>query len=238
MKKLSIILLSCLLLVTQNIFAEDVANSTWKREAELGMVVTSGNTETETVNAKVKVVNDREKWRHTVKWEGLKTSDDVNTTAKKVNLTAKSDYKFGKYEYFFGLITYENDKFSGFDYQTSEAIGYGRRVIHAESVFLDLEIGPGARQSKLETGETESEAIVRAGANLEWTVSKTSKFTENLTIESGEDSTISKSVSALTSQIAGSLAMKLSLTVKNNSEVPIGVEETDTETAITLVYSF
>jgi putative salt-induced outer membrane protein YdiY len=32
--------------------------------------------------------------------------------------------------------------------------------------------------------------------------------------------------------------MKLSLNVKNNSDVPVGREKTDTATSVTLVYSF
>lgn len=224
--------------VAQPVYAEIAEKSTWKREAELGMVVTGGNTETETINAKIKLENNREKWRHAVNWEGLRTSDELGETAKKVNLSLKSDYKFNKYDYLFVIVNYDNDKFSGFDYQTSEALGYGRRVIHEENLFLDLEIGPGARQNKLLTGGSTSESIVRGAASLEWSITKTSKFTEKLTVESGEDSTISKSVTALISQVAGSLAMKLSYTVKRNSEVPLGIEKTDTESAVTLIYSF
>lgn len=238
MKKLFMAVIVSLLFVAQNSFAEDAEKNTWKGETELGLVTTSGNTETETINAKAKVVNERHKWTHTANLEGLKTSDDVAVTAKRVGFSAKSDYKYNKHDYFFVLLKYENDKFSGFDYQTSEAIGYGRRVIEEKDMSLKLEIGPGARQSTLESGVSESETTIWAGANYEWAISKTSKFTEVLTVESGDDSTISKSATSLTSQIAGSLAMKISYTVKHNSEVPVGIEKKDTETAVTLIYSF
>ena len=45
-------------------------------------------------------------------------------------------------------------------------------------------------------------------------------------------------MTALTAKVNTSLALKVSLTIKNNSEVPVGTEKTDTETAVTLVYSF
>jgi putative salt-induced outer membrane protein YdiY len=32
--------------------------------------------------------------------------------------------------------------------------------------------------------------------------------------------------------------MKFSISVKNNSDVPLGTEKTDTESAVTLVYKF
>ncbi|HGX93410.1 MAG TPA: DUF481 domain-containing protein, partial [Candidatus Tenderia sp.] len=71
-----------------------------------------------------------------------------------------------------------------------------------------------------------------------WDVSKTSHFTQELVSDIGEDSTVTKSVTALKTQINGSLAMKLSYTLKNTSKVPTGKEKTDTETAVTLVYGF
>ena len=103
---------------------------------------------------------------------------------------------------------------------------------------LDLEIGPGARQTKLDNGETDSEAIARGAAKLEWDISKTSKFTEVLTVEAGEDVTITKSVTGLSSKINGNLSMKITYTYKTTSEVPVGTDDTDTETAVTLVYNF
>jgi len=138
----------------------------------------------------------------------------------------------------FGVVTYEDDKFSGYDYRVTEAIGYGRRVIEKTNMTLDLEIGPGSRQSKLGSGESDSEAMLRVAANYGWTISKSSKFSEALTVEAGEDVTVTKSVTSLASQIEGNLSMKITFTYKNTSEVPAGLDETDTETAITLVYNF
>jgi len=94
---------------------------------------------------------------------------------------------------------------------------------------------PGQRGSsiKLDSGKTDSEATLRGAAR---TVSKTSQFTEVLTVEGGEDVTVTKSVNGLSSQINGSLSMKTTYTYKNTSEAPLGVEDTDTETAVTLVY--
>jgi len=232
--------------MTGNAFAEEeAAKSLWKASAELGYVATSGNSETESLNAKASVSTDREKWRHKGEVTALKGSstDQVTgvdeTTAQKYTLMGQSDYKLEGKNFLFGVINYENDEFSGFDYRVTEAIGYGRRVIDDTDLIVDLEIGPGARQSKVtSTGKTESEGLVRAAAKVDWTISKTSKFGEVLTVDAGEDVTITKSVTSLSSQIEGNLSMKLTFTYTNTSEVPVGVDENDTETAITLVYNF
>jgi len=226
------------LLLANSAFAEEAEKNLWKASAEIGYVSTSGNTNTDTLNAKAMASTDREQWRHKIEVTALNASDENVTTAEKYTVTGQSDYKLNDPNYLFGNIAYENDKFSGYQYRVTESIGYGRRVIKETDLTLDLEIGPGARQSKLDNGNTESESILRGAAKLDWTVSKTSKFAEVLTVEAGEDVTVTKSVTSLSSQVNGSLSMKFTYTYKHTSEVPVGVDDTDTETAVTLVYSF
>jgi putative salt-induced outer membrane protein len=218
-------------------YAETPAPDTvWKGNVEIGFVTTSGNTETESLNAKAKAETEREKWRHTVSLEALSSSDQNVTTAERYLLSGQSSYKFGNKNFMYGLVTYEDDRFSGYDYRVTESVGYGRRLIGEPTLTLDLEIGPGARQSKLDSGETEDELMARGAAKLLWKVSPTSKFTEDLTTEVGEDVTVTKSVTALSAKVNSSLATKLTYTVKNTSDVPPGVHKTDSEMAVTLVF--
>lgn len=236
--KASLTILSVSMLLAGNTYAEETSKSLWEASAELGLVATSGNTETETLNANVSVSTDRKQWRHKGEIKALKSSDAVNTTAEKITLMGQSDYKLEGKNFLFGVVTYDDDKFSGYKYRITETIGYGRRVIEDLKMTLDLQVGPGARQSKLDSGDTENEAILRLAAIFGWNISKTSKFGEALTVEAGEDVTVTKSVTSLSSQIEGNLSMKVTFTYKNTSEVPVGIDDTDTETAITLVYSF
>ncbi len=214
------------------------AEASWSGEAELGIVATSGNTETQTINAKAKAENERDQWRHKLALEALNTDSGGSTTAERYNFSGQSNFKLSERQFLFGVVTYENDRFSGYDSRTTEALGYGARVVEQESLKLDIEAGLGARQSKLSLGGTESEGLIHLAGNLAWEVSKTSSFTQELVSDIGEDSTVTKSVTALKTQVNGSLAMKLSYTLKNTSEVPAGKEKTDTETAVTLVYGF
>ncbi|MEW6645575.1 MAG: DUF481 domain-containing protein [Pseudomonadota bacterium] len=207
-------------------------------EAELGMVTTSGNTDTRSINAKARLRYLTETWRHEGRLEGLRTSDGDTITAERYLASGKSDYRFTPADYLFVTVRYEDDRFSGYDYQFSEAVGYGRRVVKTESVELDLEIGAGGRHSRESGQAREDEAIVRGAAKLGWAVSPTSRFTEELLVESGESNTYTESVSALSVRINSRFALKLSLTVKHNSDVPAGVEKTDTLSAVTLVYDF
>lgn len=213
--------------------------STWSGEAELGLVATSGNTETQTISGKAKIENDRKKWHHAVSLETLSTESEDVTTAERFLVTGKTDYKISERSYAFGRLSYEDDRFSGYEYQTTGALGMGYRAITQETLSLDLEAGPGVRQSKIDNAnDSESETTLYLSGLLDWKLSETANFTEELTSEIGEDVTITKSITGLKSQVAGNLAMKITYTIKNTSEVPVGVEDTDTETAVTLVYSF
>ena len=80
--------------------------------------------------------------------------------------------------------------------------------------------------------------MLRAGGKFAWAISKTSAFTEELVSEIGSDATISKSVTALTAKVNSKLAMKTSLTIKNNSKAPENTKATDSEVAMTLVFSY
>lgn len=210
----------------------------WKGEAELGIVATSGNTETTSIKARAGVIYEKEKWRHTGKFDALNTSDATRTTSERYMLSGKSDYKFDDRRYAFGLLSYENDRFAGFDYRASEILGYGYRVIRQDHLTLDLEAGPGARQTKLRDGSSENEFVGYVAGKLLWKISPSASLSEDLTSEISSDATIVRSVTALTAQLVGSLAMKLSFTARYTSEVPVTVKDMDTETAVTLVYGF
>ena len=55
-------------------------------------------------------------------------------------------------------------------------------------------------------------------------------------IEQGNDNRYTESTSALKVRIVGNLALVLSYVIKNNSDVPAGIQKTDRYTAISLEY--
>ena len=228
------------LLILSGLFAATAhaEQGVWKGNAELGVVATSGNTETNSVNAKMKASRESEAWVHTGRFEALGASDAVETTAERYFVEGKSDYKLSEVSYVFGLLNHERDRFNGFDHQSTAVVGYGQKVIHQDDMTLGLEAGAGYRDSETDAGVDTGEAIVTLGGDFQWVVSKTSKFQQVLKVEAGSDITVTKSVTSLTAHVADSLAMKATLTVKNTSDVPVGKDKTDTETAVSLVYSF
>lgn len=218
--------------------AQDKTGSGWKGEGELGFLRTSGNTDSQSFAAKLGLGYDYAQWRHAGKLEATTKDDQGETTAERYYAAGKSDYKFNEHSYLYGAVDYEEDHFSGYEYRANESIGAGYRVIDQQQMTLDLEAGPGARQSKLDTGENENEATLRLGANFGWNISPTATFTEEISSAIGEESTTSRSLTALSTKINAVFAMKLSYLYKHTTNVPVGFDSTDSELAATLVYSF
>ncbi len=230
--------LTILLLFGGNVYAQSLFSENWESEVELGIVATRGNTDTQNINGKATAVNKRERWTHTGKLEFLNNSDSNTTTAERYYISGKSAHKIDDRNYEFGLLTYESDRFSGYDYRATATIGYGYTALKSDIQTLDLEIGAGIRESKLEeTGETNDEGLLRGAAIYSRKLSDYATFSEELTVDAGEDSTITKSITGLKSQVAGNLATKITLTVEHTSDVPDTVKHTDIETAVTLVFS-
>jgi len=195
-------------------------------------------TEAETINARTRLRYEEESWRHTGQLEALRRSEEGTSTAERYVGNFKSDWKFRPREYLFAALRYEKDRFSGYEYQSSVAAGYGRRVIDTDRTRLELEAGAGYRQSRLESGERDDDAILRGALSFEHRLSETARLGQDLLIQSGNDNTEIESVTSLTAAINSKLAMRLSLTVKHNTDVPPEREKTDTITAVSLVYNF
>jgi len=210
----------------------------WAGEAELGLVSTTGNTDTSSINGKLKLKGDWGRWNGEFKAGYHWAEDSGETSARRFTSSATARYLVSEKGFVFGAIDYEDDGFNGFDYRLSESIGYGHRFDLSEDAFLVLSAGPGFRQNKTDEGEKTEETIIYGNLDFEWKIADNVLFTEDFNLKSGEENTFMESITAVKTAVARNLALKLSYTVRNNSDVPDGRENTDTVTAATIVYGF
>lgn len=235
------------------LYEEEVARS-WIASIEFGFLLTSGNTENNSLKAKVDATQDLPKWRNTYQAEAFSSSDDETTTAERYRASAKSDYKlFEDKRYLFARLAAVDDRFTGYEYEVTSSIGYGFRAWEhtpansTDSAFLDLEAGPGYRFAKirreqLEAGEDDMEraGIVRVAGLFQYPLSDHARFSQTLSSEfgvAGDDNVIAEAQSALAANLVDGLAMKLAFDVRYVKEPPRNSKSTDTETSITLIYT-
>ena len=216
--------------------AEEDTNK-WKGGAELGFVSTDGNSNTKTINAKLDIKKSWDSWADNFKLDAMNSKQDGVRSAEKYSAYNKLQYGYNEHDYAFWDADYQKDRFSGFEYQAGTTFGYGRKLLKNDNYDWDVEIGPGYRISELENGDKQEDAVVKVATHYEWKISESAKFNQLLSHEEGEDNSITLSESGLTTKINGKLAMKVSYKVKYQDKVPVGFERTDTETAVTLVYT-
>jgi len=212
--------------------------SPWSGKATLGYLATSGNTENSTLNTGFEVNYTAGKWVHQFGAAAINAAENKVTTAEAYNVGWKSERKISDKDFLFGRLEWRKDLFGGYDTQFSQTIGYGRRLIDSDKHKLNAEIGAGARQSKARDGADGNETIGRGGLYYKWHFSETAEFRQDLTVESGGENTYLESVTAVSARLLGELALVASYTIKDNSDVPVGIEKTDTYTALSLEYAF
>jgi len=220
-------------------------------EVELGVVATSGNTETTSVKSKLSITQDLASWKNNYLIDTLfkeeKIEDDdgskhTETSAERYFASAQGDYKLNeKNSALFIYGAYENDRFTGYEHQNSVAAGYADQMFGNETSSLKYNIGPGYFYNELTDGSTEEGGIIRLAFDYRLTLSETARFKQTVSTEAALESdrnTKSKAETSLSASIIGNLSLKASFNIIHNTEVPEGNEEMDTTTSLSVLYLF
>ncbi|MCP4414790.1 MAG: DUF481 domain-containing protein [Gammaproteobacteria bacterium] len=249
MKKLLISLLYtsilCSSILAEEATATDAAEeSNWKGNVEFGYVSSTGNTETTNINGKLHLEAEYNDWTQKLDLGAFSTSDANETTAKRYKIEYQGNKKLTDISYLFVNSSYEEDQFSGFQYRSTLTAGYGRTMYNKNKMTLDAEIGAGIRQSKTDedliTGlsDKENEGVARFALKYLWQIEENKSLTSNISVEAGEETTISIFDISFVTMVAGDLSLKVSYLARHTSEVPVDKEKLDTVTSINLLYAF
>jgi putative salt-induced outer membrane protein len=230
------------------LFAISPAHADWSGKGEAGLVIATGNTETKTANAKLLFANEVDKWKHQFGGAALyATSDPDGTTANRWELFEESDYNFSPRTFWFGAARYEDDEFSGFEYQAILSTGIGRKFIDTDITKFVGTAGVGYKRFEtrdafddagvlIEPGTTESEVVFRGTLDYDHNLTATSSLIDKFVVEAGSDNTFVQNDIALQVKMTNVLALAVGYSVRHNTDPPVGFEKTDTLTTINLVY--
>ncbi|GAA5131945.1 DUF481 domain-containing protein [Thalassotalea piscium] len=225
--------------------------------AELGFLYKTGNSKSADVKAGYDLKYEKDLWRSTLALDLLIRKTDVEddngnshlkTTDQKWVAESKTNYTLDKTSksYVYGDVYYEDSRFSGFENQSTISAGWGREWYKTEVASFFADIGPGYKRdvtmaTDSKPSETNTAFIVQAQALYLRKINEHVDFKQSLTVkyapESGESSRY-RAESSITTKLIQTLQLKFSFKVDHNTEVDEGRDKTDTQTAITLVYSF
>ncbi|MBQ4858939.1 DUF481 domain-containing protein [Pseudoalteromonas sp. MMG007] len=223
-------------------------------DTEFGLILSKGNINSTSFKFKGNLYQDFKKWRNQFKIDSLYKRDDndetgeTDVTANRIFVSAQGNYKVGvKNSSLFIYGDYEEDEFSGLDFKSTLATGYGARVYQGVKNKVDIDIGPGLYRSVADDESQVSEDeknktgyLVRVAMQWERLVSKRTRFNQYLSIEqslSGLNSRL-KSETSLISQVIGAVSLKFAYMYRYNSKPEDDNLKHDTELSATLVYSF
>jgi putative salt-induced outer membrane protein len=221
----------------------------WSGTAEFGLAIASGNADSETINGKFAFLREEDRWFYGLNAAALRAESDDALSANRYEAGLKLGYDFSERSYGFGSIRHENDDFAAYEYQTIAAAGVGYRFVDNGTTSLVGEAGPGLRRwqpvderlgvpPQRVAFDAETDAIARGSLALKHRLSPTTRLANELLVESGSGSTFLQNDLSLRVRMSERLALKAGYELRHTTDVPEGLEKTDTLFTTNLVVGF
>jgi putative salt-induced outer membrane protein len=229
----------------------------WSGSGEVGFALTTGNTKSQNLNAKLAFKKEDVQWKHNFFLNALRSKGEANgeydLTANRFDIGASSGYKFDERSYLVSAVRYENDDFSPYTYQWIVSIGYGYTFIKNAQTELSAEVGPGYRRVDqrafaVTSGDPPVTVILDPDANgnvvgrglvsFKHKFNDSTSFENTTLIETGSNNSYLQNDAGLAVSMTDKLALKLGYQVRHNSDVNPGKKKTDQLLTTNLVFKF
>jgi len=259
--KISLIALATACYLPVAAFAADataVKTSPFTSSAELGFLYKTGNTKSADINAGMSIKYEQGQWLSTLDFDILAKQTEkavdggdkmsLTTTEQKWTVDSKTNYTLDKNStnYMYGNVFYEDNRFTSYDSQSSISAGWGRNWYKTDKASFFADIGPGFKRdvtkaTDIMPSETTTSLIVQAQALYLRKINDFVEFKQTLSAKmsaKSDDNNTYKAESSITTKLIETLQLKFTVTLDYNSKVDADKENLDTQTSVTLVYSF
>lgn len=227
----------------------------WDGSGELGFVSSSGNSRSESVNARLGLTHEDEDWRHSFSIAGFRQRGEVvvladpddpdsaqrrmQENANRYTLGASTALKVDERNRLYTALRYENDDFAPYEYQGTLSVGWGHDLIDTDRTDLRFELGPGYKRTKdAVTQEKDGSLIGRTRVDLETRLTDNTSLVDTLLVEAGSDNTFAQNDFGVKVAMNERFAIKAALQHRHNTDVPPERRKTDRLTTVNLVYDF
>jgi putative salt-induced outer membrane protein len=219
----------------------------WTGKGEAGLVITTGNAETTSGNVKLAMQKAAGDWTHKFGLAGVYIANDVDTTAQRWEAAAQTQRTLNERNYWFGSARYEDDRFSGFNYQGALTTGLGRKFIDSEDTKLSGQIGVGYKvletrvsfnplTNRIIPAESDSFAGLFAGVDYLHRFNASTSLVNKLVIEGASANTFIQNDISLQVKMSDRLALAVGYQIRHNTEPPRGFQKTDSQSTVNVVY--
>jgi putative salt-induced outer membrane protein len=227
------------------------AQAQWTGKAELGVLLSSGNTESKSASTKFDLKHETARWINSFFVGALYGENAEFSTAERYETKYQADYKITDRLSWFGALRGEQDRFSGFVYQATFSTGAAYKFIDSPRTKLNFSLGAGYRRLQNEIliktdagevidrieGEEEDDPVATLGSDYEHNFTESTKITNKFLAESGSENTALQNDIALQVSMTETLALSVGYGIRYNTDPPPLSETTDTLVTVNLVYN-
>jgi putative salt-induced outer membrane protein len=224
----------------------------WSGKGQAGYVMSRGNSYSDSANVKVDLNLLRNDWKHSLSLDGLFGRSTGITSAERWAARLQSNYQFSVHLFSFAALSYQDDRFSGFQYQASGSAGLGYKFFDSDTTKLSAQIGVGYRSLRPElllkndagavieriALQTQTEIVGTAGIDFSHQFNASTRLLDKLNADSGSSNTSIRNDLALEVKMNSRLSLAAGFSVLENTNPPAGLKRTDTITTLNLVYAF
>jgi putative salt-induced outer membrane protein len=213
----------------------------WERQAELSLVQTGGNTETQTLGLGASLTFRPGRWTTEARTAFVRNETSDIETAKSFLAELRESFALTDRIELFGRYGYLADRFAGIDNRSTIDAGAGYKLLLGPVHTLRADAGLGYSKESRVAGDDQSFTLANFGAAYKWQISTTATLSDSaiFTAPFGEgDAWRFANAFALTAALTRVLSLKLSHDLKVNNEPVPGFEKTDRLTSFALVAKF
>lgn len=209
--------------------------------ANVGVNVTSGNSQTEDLHVDGQLVTRTRRNRYTLSGEyNQEKSDDVLVKKNWTGLV-KYDYFVSDKWFWFNSATFESDRFADLDLRSALAAGVGYQFFETDERKLSVEFGPSYVNENFDVAEDNSFVGARWAVNYEqhlWDGLTFYHYDEGLQgLEDTSDLTI-RTRTGLRMNVTDHVVARVQTAIDWDKSPPADADGTDYEHTLTIGYRF
>ena len=213
----------------------------WTVAVGAGLALTSGNTDTSTVNASYEITYDPST-RHVVTSDGLvirgKTNEELS--ADRLSLNVRDEYGLNDRAYVFGQNQFLRDRFKSIDYLVSPAGGVGYKIVETPETTVAVDGGIGGVWEKNSGVDVTTSGALTLGEKLVQALTPTTSLTQSF---SGlwKTSNFEDSLHVFSLGLSAAISMRTQLKVElidtyKNKPPLVTVQKNDVAVLVAVVY--
>jgi putative salt-induced outer membrane protein YdiY len=214
----------------------------WAGSTSAGLALTSGNSDTSTVNAAYELKRD-DGGTFVFKSGGLlvwgKSGGEL--TSDRLSLDGRAERKLGGLTALFMQTQYLRDSFKSVDYLIAPTVGVSRTLVTDDRTALDVDVSVGGVWEKNEGADTDLDAALSAGQKFSHKLTATTTLTQKMaalwTMDDFGDALYALGVGVAVNVTAGTQLKVEFLDTYKAQPLP-GVVKNDIAILVSFVYKF